>query len=316
MWTASASPSGISLENHVWSWVCGRSTTTTPTLEFPLLVLYEPREPHPDERNANVGVASSNWKNGYTIWTFHWRRCCSTKNITISAFIGNTTAEGAERFQRQKQFQRLTAGRWWSWDVMSVLGVTAMVKCTGEFGIEEQLPKIPVIWTVRKKSVMSNRPQGWIGNFIFESHPSETITLHWWTKQCERTVKSTDDFFFFFFNTRLIKVIFCQRQHWLQCHKNLGLKQPCSLPFPTVFAKTHTVVLCLCEKVWRPTQKLKLVQLVVAILWLNINFRFFSTTMFKFGSWGEPKGYSSRKMSMEWLPRETPASPHLKRISI
>lgn len=39
MWTASASPSGISLENHVWSWVCGRSTTTTPTLKFPLLVL-------------------------------------------------------------------------------------------------------------------------------------------------------------------------------------------------------------------------------------------------------------------------------------
>ena len=101
----------LSLENH--------STTTTPTLKFPLLVLYEPREPHPEERNAIDGVASSNWKNGYTIWTFHWQWCCSTKNITTGAFIGNNAAE---------RFQRWTAGCWWSWDVMSVLDVIASVK--------------------------------------------------------------------------------------------------------------------------------------------------------------------------------------------
>lgn len=174
MWTASASVWCPSLENHVWSRVCGRSTTTTPTLKFPLLVLYEPREPHPEERSAIDGVTSSNWKNGYTIWTFHWRRCCSTKNITISAFIGNNTAEGAERLQRKKkQFQRLTAGCWWSWDAMSVSWCECQgerlrypfPECTGEFRIGEQWPKIPVIWTVRKKSVMSNRPQGWVKNF-------------------------------------------------------------------------------------------------------------------------------------------------------
>lgn len=71
-------------------------------------------------------------------------------------------------------------------------------ECTGEFRIEEQWPKIvPVIWTVRKKSVMSKRPHGWVENFIFESLPSKTITLHRWTKHCERTMKSADGIIFF-----------------------------------------------------------------------------------------------------------------------
>lgn len=73
----------------------------TPTLQFPRLVLYEPREPHPEERNTIDSNASLNWKIGYTIWTFHWRLCCSTKNITITAFIGSKTVEVAERLQRK-----------------------------------------------------------------------------------------------------------------------------------------------------------------------------------------------------------------------
>lgn len=105
----------------------------TPTLQFPRLVLYEPREPHPEERNTIDSNASLNWKIGYTIWTFHWRLCCSTKNITITAFIGSKTVEVAERLQRKtiaKKPHRKTAGHW-SWDVMgemSVLDVRAKVR--------------------------------------------------------------------------------------------------------------------------------------------------------------------------------------------
>lgn len=98
----------LSLENHVWSWVCGSSTTNTPTLKFPLLVLYEPREPHPEMRNV-LDAYSSNWKNGCTIWTFHWRWCWSTKNITISAFIGNNTAESAQRTQIKKTISKINS---------------------------------------------------------------------------------------------------------------------------------------------------------------------------------------------------------------
>lgn len=60
-------------------------------------------------------------------------------------------------------------------------------ECTGEFGIEEKWPKIPVIWTVRKKSVLSNTPQGWVENFIFGSYCSKTIT------QVDQTLRANDD---------------------------------------------------------------------------------------------------------------------------
>lgn len=71
-------------------------------------------------------------------------------------------------------------------------------ECTGKVGIEEQWPKIPVIWKVRKKSVMSNKPSGWVENLIFESHRSNTIPLHRWSKHCKKTMKSPDVLFFFF----------------------------------------------------------------------------------------------------------------------
>lgn len=84
-------------------------------------------------RGTQSTYASSNWKIGYTIWTFHWRLWRSTKNITITAFIGTKTVEFAERLQRKttaKKPHRKTAGHW-SWDVMgemSVLDVRAKVR--------------------------------------------------------------------------------------------------------------------------------------------------------------------------------------------
>lgn len=71
-------------------------------------------------------------------------------------------------------------------------------ECTGEFGVEEQRPRIPVIWTVRKNSVLSNRPQQWLKNFIFEANHSRTTKPHRWSKQRGKTMKSAAHFSFFF----------------------------------------------------------------------------------------------------------------------
>lgn len=169
MWTASASLSGVfPLQTTYEAGFAGAPPQWHPPSDS--LCLYCTSPPHPDERNAIDGVASSNWKNGYTIWTFHWRRCCSTENITITAFIRNTTAEGADRFQRNKTIPKIDSG------LPMVMGrdVCPWCKCqseklrypfpegTGEFGLRSSGQRYLQYEQSWKRSVVSNRPQGWV----------------------------------------------------------------------------------------------------------------------------------------------------------
>lgn len=249
MWTASASLSGISLENHVWSWVCGYSTTATPTLKFPLLVLYEPGEPHPDERNAIDGVASSKLEKGLHNLNFSLTRVLLHSKYYNQCFHWNQywggCGEGSTKKTNPKMNSRLPMLMErddcpWC-DCQGERLPSCFPECTGEFGIEEQWPKIPVTWTVRKKS------QSWVTDLRGGVGPK----LYLWfsslsnnnTTQVDQTLRENDEERW----RLLMKLTFCQCQHWLQCHKNLGLKQPCSLPFPTAFSKTHIFFL----SVWK-----------------------------------------------------------------
>lgn len=143
-------------------------------------------EPHPEERNAIDGVVSSNWKNGYTIWTFHWRWCCSTKILQSVLWLETIV---------QRVHGGFTAGCWRSWGVMrdaDVLYVTAKVKglhyrfpeCTGEIGVGAQRPKISVI----TMQLVLDLGRGGRGSTPLSlTHRSRTTTLHRWAKQWERT---------------------------------------------------------------------------------------------------------------------------------
>lgn len=141
----------LSRENHVWSWVCGSSTTNTPTLKFPLLVLYEPREPHPEMRKQTRTAPTGKMVAQSELFTDDG---AAPLKILQSVLSLETILQRVHRgLKLKKQYQRLTAGCWWSLDIMremSVLDVTAKVKgshyrfpqCTGEFGVGEQRPKI------------------------------------------------------------------------------------------------------------------------------------------------------------------------------
>lgn len=91
----------LSFTNHALGWSSEGYTTDSHPLNSQCLYCMSP-ENH-ILRRGTQSTAMPPWtgKFGYTIWTFHWRLCCSTKNITIAAFIGSQTAESAETFQRE-----------------------------------------------------------------------------------------------------------------------------------------------------------------------------------------------------------------------
>lgn len=110
----------LSLTNHVWGWTSESSTARLPPSNSLCLYYMSPENHILKKRNAIDSNASLNWKIGYTIWTFHWRLCCSTKNITITAFIGSQAVERAETFQREtiaknpiEKQQATDHGMWW-----------------------------------------------------------------------------------------------------------------------------------------------------------------------------------------------------------